>query len=39
MVDYDLDKQRMKGDSCEIVNSESLFALDHDLKGNDARPL
>ena len=34
MVDNDLDKQRMKGDSCENVNSESLFALHHDLKGN-----
>ena len=35
MAEVDPNKQRMKGDSCEVVNSESLFALDHDLKGND----
>ena len=35
MVEIDPSKQPMKGGSCESVNSESLFALEHEIACND----
>ena len=35
MVEIDPSKQPMKGGSCESVNSESLFALEHEIACDD----
>ena len=35
MAENDPSEQPMKGGSCEIVNSESLFALEHEFESNE----